>query len=451
MSVHVGWRPRLERAATLSLTLTLTLTLALSLAASAAFPRAASAIPRFAARTGGDCIQCHVNPSGGGMRSSYGRNVFERAWLPMFSTTAPTSPLPLDLSDEDIATIENDANVGESTTPLDFSGDITDWLAVGADFRMAYLWIRPDRGLEPGTDPAITSSLFLMEAYLYLDAQVHQNVRLVLQLGPYQGFEAWALFRANPRDDATVNLYVKAGHFYPTFGIREASHQLFTRQEVGFGNVDRDTGVELTGYAGPMALTVAVLNGTLGAPAFDTFGTERRTFEKAIVARLSARATFPWGRGQIGASFALNEDVDQASPLFASGLANLDSSGVPRGLNELRFGGFLTAGVGPFAYIADLVVVRDNFYAPELPTFVGYATYQELSWVVTQGLDVIATLEFMDTNVDLSGWSSTRTGLVVEFFPWPFTEMRAMIRRTESDFAATGGAWDLSLQAHVFM
>lgn len=427
----------------------LVVTALVALAASA--PSSARAIPRFAARTGGDCLQCHVNPSGGGVRNSYGRNVFERAWLPMFSRTTSAAPPSLDLTDEELATIEGNAAASDDASPLDFSGDLTDWLAVGADLRMAYLWIRPDRGIDAGSEPSITSSFFLMESYLYLDAQVHQNVRLVLQLGPYQGFEAWALFRANAQDDAPFNLLVKAGHFFPTFGLREASHQLFTRQEVGFGNMDRDTGVELTGYAGPFTLTAAVLNGTLTAPVLDTFGTERRTFEKAVVARLSARANWSWARLQLGGSFALNENVDQANPLFASGLSGFNPSGIAKGLNELRFGGFVTASVGPFTYLADLVVVRDNFYDLEVPTFVGYATYQELGWVVTQGLDLVATLEFMDTNVDLRGHTSTRTGLVAEFFPWPFTELRVMVRRTESDFAPTGGAWDLSLQAHVFM
>ena len=43
----------------------------------------AAAIPRFAARNGNECIQCHVSPTGGGVRNAYGRNVFERIWLPM--------------------------------------------------------------------------------------------------------------------------------------------------------------------------------------------------------------------------------------------------------------------------------------------------------------------------------------------------------------------------------
>ncbi|HEX7476396.1 MAG TPA: hypothetical protein VF331_01180 [Polyangiales bacterium] len=414
-----------------------------------ATPLSARALPRFAARTGSDCIQCHVNPGGGGVRSSYGRNIFERAWLPMFPRTAPKSPVPLEASDAQLAALESDSSATDDAS--DFSGDVSDWLAFGTDLRMAYLWIRPDRAVPPAKDLGITSSLFLMEAYLYLDAQLHKNVRMVLQLGPYQGFEAWALFRADPREDATFNLLVKAGHFFPTFGLREANHQLFTRQEVGFGNADRDTGVEVTGYAGPLTLSVSVMNGTLGGATFDTFGTKRRTFEKAVVARLSARARFSWLRVQAGPSFALNENVDLANPLFAAGLAKLDAKNVAQGLNELRFGGFVMASVGPFTYLADLVVVRNHFYAPELPTFMGYASYQELGWNVRQGLDLISTFEFMDSNVELTGWTSTRTGLVVEFFPWPFTEMRAMLRRTESDFAASFGSWDLSLQAHVFM
>ncbi|MFB6373465.1 MAG: hypothetical protein ABEN55_10195, partial [Bradymonadaceae bacterium] len=46
-------------------------------------PSIADAIPRFAARTGADCSQCHVNPTGGGPRTRYARNVFEQQYLPV--------------------------------------------------------------------------------------------------------------------------------------------------------------------------------------------------------------------------------------------------------------------------------------------------------------------------------------------------------------------------------
>jgi len=415
-----------------------------------AAPAVARANPRFAARYGTECIQCHVSPGGGGPRNAYGRNVFERAWLPMFPRTHDASR-PLDATDADLEALATDSPSDPDASLVDFAGDLTDWLAIGSDFRLAYLWIRPDRGVTPDDPPSITSSLFLMEAYLYLDARIHENVRFSLTLGPYAGFEAWALVQVDARDEAPLNLYVKAGHFYPTFGVREVEHQLFTREGIGLGNADRDTGVELTGYAGPVTLNLGVFNGTLGGAAFDTFGADRRTFEKAIVARLSVRARLSWLRLQVGASFALNENVDLPNPLFAAVLRNADPAEVARGLNELKTGGFVTANIGPFTYIADLVLVRNHFNSPAVPFSMGYASYQELSWLVTRGLEVVATVEFEDTNVELAGQTALRTGLVVEWFPWSVLELRAMVRRMDNDVSATGGTWDFVLQAHAFL
>src|SRR5690348_1317251 len=51
----------------------------------------AAALPRFAARNSQECIQCHINPTGGGMRNEYGRNVFQNAVLPASSVTEPKS------------------------------------------------------------------------------------------------------------------------------------------------------------------------------------------------------------------------------------------------------------------------------------------------------------------------------------------------------------------------
>jgi hypothetical protein len=64
---------------------------------------------------------------------------------------------------------------------------------------------------------------------------------------------------------------------------------------------------------------------------------------------------------------------------------------------------------------------------------------------------VIGTFEFADPDLDLVDNTTMRAGLVVEFFPWPFTELRAMVRRTWSDTAATGGAWDAVFFTHLFM
>jgi hypothetical protein len=409
----------------------------------------AFALPRFAARTGNECIQCHVNPSGGGVRNSYGRNVFERVFLPL-QPVVPADELSLDLTEEDLRALEASLSAEEEQPKVSFTGDVTDWLALGADFRAAYFWIRPDKGLTPGSDPDITSTFFVMEAYMYMAATLHEHVQFALQIGVYSGFEAWGLFRLK-EEGSDYNLLFKAGHFMPAFGIRDAEHQLFTREFIGLGNADRDTGVELTGYAGPLTVQLSLLNGTYTGLTLDTTGTERRTFEKAIVGRAGLRGDFGWLRGQVGGSFYFSENNDQPNPLFTGAIPTEYGSDLGQGVNELRAGAFLMANAGRFTYLADLVYVRDNFYGESVPTFSGYASYQELSFLPLQGLDVVTMLEFMDPNVSLANNTSVRAGLAVEFFPWPFTEFRAMVRRMWSDASPTGGTWDAVLFAHLFL
>lgn len=412
-------------------------------------PALAFALPRFAARTGNECIQCHVNPSGGGVRNSYGRNVFERVSLPL-DLGASTPALSLDLSEQDLTDLEATLASEQDGSTVSFSGDVTDWLALGAEFRGAYYWIRPDQGVPSGSPPNITSTFFLMEALLYMAATLHPNVQLVFQFSVYLGFEAWGLFRLL-EEGADANLLIKIGRFMPAFGIREVQHQLFTREFIGLGNADRDTGIELTGYAGPLTAQVSLLNGSFTGVSTNTTGTERRAFELAAVGRLALRADLGWGRGQIGGSFYFSENNNQPSPLFTGMIPPEYLASTGQGANEYRAGVFLTANIGRFTYMTDLVYVRDEFYDPNIPVFEGYASYQELSYLVIQGIDVLVMLEFMDQNMGLTGNGTTRAGLALEFFPMEFTEMRAMVRRTWSESTPTGGSWDIVLIVHLFM
>jgi hypothetical protein len=419
---------------------------AIALAIALLLASSAEAVPRFAARNGNECIQCHISPTGGGIRNAYGRNVFERAWLPRASTPDREDwmvpPKPADGS-APVASDDDDDDVI-------FDPEINPWMVLGGDLRAAYIMIRPDKGLTPDQDPEITNSFFLMQADLYHSMTLNRHVTTVLDIGAYSGFEAWALFHLKP-EPSDYDLMLKVGRFMPAFGIREVEHQLFTREGIGLGVADRDTGLELTGFAGPVTATVSVLNGTLGDTAFDTHGTDRRRFEKAAAARMSVRADTGWARGQLGASFYWNQNNNLANPLFGRSIPSADAAEVGIGVDELRAGAFVTANVGRFTYLGDLAWVRDEFSSDRLPTLRGYTSYQELSFLPTQGLDVIATFEFADPDLDLVDNSTKRAGLVVEFFPWPFTELRAMVRRTWSDVSPTGGAWDVVIFSHLFM
>src|SRR5687767_11794017 len=96
----------------------------------------ASALPRFAVQNGASCILCHVNPTGGGIRNDYGRDVFERRHLSL--ETAKKNP--------------KDSHGG-------FLGRINDSLSVGGDLRFAYL-SQSDSDIDADEDPDL-DSLFL--------------------------------------------------------------------------------------------------------------------------------------------------------------------------------------------------------------------------------------------------------------------------------------------------
>lgn len=413
----------------------------------------AHALPRFAARGGTECIQCHVSPTGGGMRNAYGRNVFERTWLPL-SGRREGEPWPPEL---DMPAGPTDA--GSEPAPDDadlvgFSGDINEWLAVGSDFRTAYMYTRTDEGATEGADPEVTNSFFVMQAYAYLSAQLHEHVTFLLQLGPYQGFEAWGLFDVFPDADPVEgdwNLMVKVGRFYPSFGLRQPDHDIFSRQWIGLGNADRDTGVELTAYTGPITTNVAVLNGTFGDTTLDVAGSDRSTFEKAVVARVAAHHDLGFLQTRAGLSFYWSENNNQSNPLFSTVLPPAVFDGVTVGVDELRAGAFLTLNVGRLTYLGDLVWVRNDFNEVGLEPVQGYASYQELSFLAIQGLDVLATFEFMDHDLELLETSGRRVGLAIEFFPWPFTEFRIMGRRLWEETMPTGGAWDVAVFTHLFL
>lgn len=404
----------------------------------------AAALPRFAARAGSECTLCHVNPTGSGMRNGYGRNVFERVILPL----APGRPPP------DTPVADRPPGDGKLQAAADpqasFAGDINEWLAVGADLRAAYIFVRPDRGAEPGADRELTSSFFLMQADLYHSAVLGDRVTLVLDVGVYSGFEAWGLVRLSP-PRAEWDLLLKAGRFLPPFGVREVEHQLYTREGVGLGAADRDTGLEMTLFAGRYSLHAALVNGTVGDVPFDTHGVERRTFEKAVAVRAAARAHPGPLRAQAGGSFYWNQDVDQPNPLFGGVLPETLAPETAAGLDELRAGGFATLSLGRVTWIGDFVYVTDSFYSDALPSLAGYASYQELSFLSARGLDLIATLEFKEPDTEILDDATTRAGFVVEFFPWPFTEVRLMTRRAWSEVSPTGGAWDVVAFLHLFL
>jgi hypothetical protein len=199
---------------------------ALVLAAALASAGQAGAEPYLAVQHGYSCGQCHVNPTGGGLRNDFGV-VFMRNVLPAHG-------LP-----------------GDAPS---WTGKLGDVVRLGGDLRET--WTRID---VPGQD--VQDGWELQELRVYGAVEpIRDRLFLVideaLAPGNAQTREAYARYA-----DPGRGWYVKAGRFYVPFGWRLEDDAAFVRSVSGINMTAPDDGLEL-GFERPeWSLQLAVTNG----------------------------------------------------------------------------------------------------------------------------------------------------------------------------------------------
>ncbi len=192
----------------------------------------ADAEPYLAARMGQKCIQCHVNPTGGGLRSTYG-NIYAQTQLAATQLR------------------------GKEDDP--WTGLVGKYIAVGGNVRANY-----DRVDVPNR--AYTSEFGLEEARAYLDVSIIPG-RLSVYVdervapGTAENMEANVRFWLRESE-----LYVKAGKMYLPFGWRLEDDNAFVRQASGIGMTAPDNGVEVGWERGAYTAQLALSNGTSAGP-----------------------------------------------------------------------------------------------------------------------------------------------------------------------------------------
>ena len=348
----------------------------------------AQAIPRFSLRTGAPCSMCHVDPTGAGMRTDYARSVYEVARLPLASLTLPRGASPLDAR-------------------------LSDSVALGSDVRTLFQYAR-----RPDADQPKIGSFYLMEAALYLSADLWQ--RLTLYMAPMlYGSETFAFEASAITRLPWAGLYIKAGRFIPPFGWKVANHSAFTRKGLGFNVRDKQVGIEIGLNPGPFELQVAVVNGISEKADSD--------WDENLLKAVSARAAWlmrtRWVNLELGASAYYN---------VAGNPAEDDPSGADTRLEDLKVGGFAGLSVGRFTWLGEADYWRRDDRAAEFP--VGQmATYQELGCLLMQGLDLVLTYELHDPDVQVQGDALHRFGGGFELYAWPFLEIDAFYRYSLAD------------------
>ncbi|HEV7137105.1 MAG TPA: hypothetical protein VGN43_10765 [Steroidobacteraceae bacterium] len=170
----------------------------------------AFAEPYLAVRYGLKCETCHVNPTGGGLRSDFG-DVF-------LQTQLPAHPIR--------------GNWGLWT------GEVTKWLRLGGDLRY-------DANFTDTPHAANTHQLAVQQGRLYGEAQVIPN-RLIFYAdaqvtpGAATDHEAYAIYWS-----ASHDWYVKAGKMYLPFGFRLEDQTAFVYAVSLTNMYSPDNGVEL--------------------------------------------------------------------------------------------------------------------------------------------------------------------------------------------------------------
>jgi hypothetical protein len=193
----------------------------------AAYP--AHAEPYLAVAYGQKCEACHVNPTGGGLRTTFG-DVLAQNVIPSQHLDAPTDT---------------------------WTGTINQYLRAGGDLRF-------DGQVTQAPKTASVQEFSLEQMRVYLEAEVIPNRLLAYadeQVAPGGALnrEAYVLFWS-----AAHEWYLKAGQMYLPFGLRLQDQTAYILTASGINMTTPDQGVEFGWEKGHWDAQFDVTNGTAG-------------------------------------------------------------------------------------------------------------------------------------------------------------------------------------------
>ena len=320
-----------------------------------------------AARTGFKCSQCHVNPTGGGKRNGFGL-VYAQTRLPYrFLRTSEGGGL--------------------------FDGAINDYISVGGDLRFS-------NKTTFGEDRPNDNAIEITEGTIYVETNLIEDF-LTFYID-----ETFAPAGASNREtfglihNLPLNSYIKAGRILLPFGIRILDDKAFIREMTGFNFDNQDLGLEFGLEPGPFSLSVAVSNGTQGAP------------ENNKDKQISSVGSVVYRKFRVGGSFSRNK--------------------VP-GVTRTLYGSFATLNSGRFALLGEIDLIRDRFDSNDTDDFGDQLVFfAELDFLITKGINFKAAYDFFDPRTELDEDERDRVSIGIEPFLTQFLQVSAFYRIYES-------------------
>jgi hypothetical protein len=330
---------------------------------------AAHAEPRFALREGVRCGHCHVNRTGGGMRTPFGVS-FSQSNLSTWRAEGAFDPY-----------------AGES-------------LAFGANMRLSNQTrlgtTTSIGGIE--RDAETTNTFAMTEGNLYLRAEVAPDrftVYLDQTVAPEgaSAREAFLLIEALPG-----GVYVKAGRFLLPYGLRVPDDASFMREQTGFTYANQDLGVEIgVALSDRVQASLAVTNGSLGGSDPNTSKQVTGTLEHAF------------GPVRLGLSGAYNDSSEDED--FE--------------LTTLTAGAHLGLRLGRMVLLGAFDWIRNS---GDGETSDAHSVYGELDFEVLKGLHARAVFESFDPDWEADENERDRFIFGLSWFPMQMLEVRAAYR-----------------------
>jgi hypothetical protein len=327
----------------------------------------ARALPRYSARYEQNCMLCHVNPTGGGMRSSYA----VQELVPKELAMSPARP-------EGLALLDTHLNKH---------------ITIGADFRNQFMLF------SESSATANQQGFFPMQGDVHLAFQLDPKYLLYFKRGVSNTYEFYYLGHVLP-----WNGYVKGGRFVPPYGWKFDDHTMFTRAYLGFvPPANSDAGVEM-GLAPRFGdLQVALVNGSRGS----TLDNDRRL-------AVSGLASVRYRVGPVA---------------LTTGVSGYAHPGPNEDFNTA--GAFGSVNCGSFTWLGQYDRTRTQ-PARGVPVG-GMVTSHELSWVVRQGVELLATYDFYDPDRELKTGSVGRWGGGLKVMPRTFLVAEALYRTVNAE------------------
>jgi hypothetical protein len=347
---------------------------AIALAATPLTHTPTQALPIYAGRERMNCASCHVDPSGGGLRTAFGFD-----YLRNRHGLAPEDKFP-DLPAE--------------------QPEIVDHLPVGGDLKVLYDAL--GRRHTEGSFPNTVSSFFRMQGSFYLSYAPFEQVRVYYNQDVNGVRDLWGKIGL-PHDT-----YLRVGTFRPPYGLRMDDHTITEREDLqipinvyGYDTRVPDVGVELgvvkTEYYAQMALQ----NGS--GPGFDS------DLNKAFTARY----------------------VRWYGPLMNGLSVHLDSDGQDPATERLRYGTFATLQVHHQVLLLGALDLGEDETGDDLDRLL--LGWGEVCHFTRRDLRLRGRYEFLDRDRSVEFADSERYTIGADWIPYPFTTLKAFYRFTSNE------------------